>query len=150
MTVLQEYSFTKARGSLTELIDRVQRMVPVVIRPRKKSEESSVIVSRNLLLSLLRDDKMQRRIQPRFISEPDGSTTLVLDPLDIAVNEETREDAVLSAASELIEYAREYLSPENIPVYLHSPNRRSHFAIVFQVALCDSAHEVAETLSLNA
>lgn len=87
-------------------------------------------------------------ISPRFIAEPDGSVTLVLDPLDIAVNAETREAAIALAVSEAMEYAQEYLSPENVTLYLRSPNRSRHLPIVVRIASCGSMSQVMETLGL--
>lgn len=88
------------------------------------------------------------QIRPHFIAEPDGSVTLVLDPLDIAVNAETREAAIAVAVREAMEYAQEYLNPENVKLYMRSPNRSRHLLIVVRIASCDSTSEVMETLGL--
>lgn len=143
-----EYSFSKARSNLTELIDGVQHMTPAVIRPRKRSEEASVVLSRALLRMILRESEHVSLVTPRFITEPDRSVTVALDPLDIAVNAETREAAIQQAAEEAMEYAREYLDPDNVGLYLRSPNRRSHLPTVIRIAICDSLAEVAGSLNL--
>lgn len=143
-----EYSFSRARSNLTELIDGVQRLTPAVIKPRKKSEEASVVLSRDLLRMILRESEHESLVTPRFITEPDHSVTVVLDPLDIAVNAEKREAAILQAAGEAMEYAKEYLDPENVSLYLRSPNRRSHLPTVIRIAICDSLAEVAGVLNL--
>lgn len=145
--MLSEYSFSSARSNLTELIDRVQRMVPAVIKPRKKSEEASVVLSRSLLMALLPSRIEDLAAKLEFIMEPDGSVTATLDPMDIAVNAETKEAATRRAAEEAIEYAREYLSPKNAAVYMRSPNRSSHLPIVVRISLCDSVDEVLELLT---
>ena len=143
-----EYSFSKARSNLTELIDGVQRLTPAVIRPRKKSEEASVVLSRALLCMILQESEHESLVTPRFIAEPDHSVTVALDPLDIAVNAETRESAIQLAAGEAMEYAKQYLDQENIALYLRSPNRRSHLPTVIRIAMCDSLSEVVGVLNL--
>jgi len=146
--MLAEYSFSKARSSLTELVDRVQRLTLAVIRPRKKTEEPSVVLSRSLLLAILRDAQGEHEVKPAFVEEPDGSITLMLEPLDIAVNGESRDAAIAAAVQEAIEYAQEYLNPENVALYMHSPNRSHHLPIVIRIALCNSTSEIMETLGL--
>jgi len=148
MTVLTEYNFSNARSHFTELIDCVQRLAPVVIRPRKKTEDASIIMSRTLLKMILVDSEASPRIEPKFITETDGSVTLILDPLDIAVNSGSRESAIREAAVEAAEYAKEYLDPANVALYLRSPNRRAHLSTVLQIAICDSLQEILEVLNL--
>ena len=148
MTMFAEYSFSKARSNLTELIDGVQRLSPAVIRPRKKTEEASVVLSRALLRMILRESEQEILVKPRFMTEPDHSVTIMVHPLDIAVNAETRDAAIEQAAGEAMEYAKEYLDQDNIALYLRSPNRRSHLPMVIRIAMCDSAAEVAGVLNL--
>jgi len=148
MTLFMEYSFSKARSNLTEVIDNVQRLVPVVIKPRKRSEDASVVVSRSLMLRLLRECGGAIRVSPHFVSEPDASVTLSLEPLDIVVNSKTREEAIRMAAEETIEYAKEYLAAENVMLYSRSPNRKAHLPFVIRIAMCESASEIAEALGL--
>lgn len=146
--MLTEYSFTNARSHLTELIDRVQRQAPAVIKPRKKSEEPTVVLSRSLVHMLLEENPGVVRITPQFVEEPDGSITVSLDPMDIAVNAHTRHAAIHAACQEAIDYAKEYLSPQNAALYMRSPNRKDHLSIVIRTALSDSIDEVAEILNL--
>lgn len=148
MTVFAEYNFSKARSNLTELIDGVQQLAPAVIRPRKKTEDASVVLSRAFLKIVLQEAEAQSRVQPRLISEADGSVTVTLEPLDIAVNAGSKEAAVQEAVSEAVEYAREYLDSSNVALYLRSPNRRSHLSAVLRIAICDSTPEILEVLNL--
>ncbi len=69
------------------------------------------MLSRSLIHMLLEENPGTVRITPQFLEEPDGSITVSLDPLDIAVNANTRHAAVHAACQEAIDYAREYLSP---------------------------------------
>ncbi|MGE5578748.1 MAG: hypothetical protein ACM3WU_01790 [Bacillota bacterium] len=147
MTVIAEYNFSKARSNLTELIDGVQQLAPAVIRPRKKTEDASVVLSRAFLKMILQEAETSR-VQPRVLSEADGSVTVILEPLDIAVNSGSREAAIQEAVNEAVEYAREYLDPSNVAFYLRSPNRRPHLSTVLRIAICDSTPEILEVLNL--
>lgn len=148
LTVLTEYAFSVARSNLTEVIDRAQKMAPVVIRSRKKSEEPSIVLSASLLRSLTDANCERVEIRPEFSGEADGSLTIELVPLDIVVNGPDRPAAVAEVVREAVEYAREYLDPENIALYLRAPNRRSHLSLMIRLALCESHAEVAELLHL--
>lgn len=148
MTLIMEYSFSQARRSLTEVIDKVQRLSPVVIRPRKRSEDASIILSRALMQKIMQECKDGIQLQPQFLPEEDGSMTLALEPLDLVVNAETREEAIKDMAEELIWYAKEYLDEENIALYSRAPNRKAHLPFVVRVAMCDSVDEVVGLIGL--
>jgi hypothetical protein len=145
--MLAELNFSEARSKLTEIVDRAQRFEIPVIRPRKKSEDYSVIVRGDLLKSLLSKDQI-KEFSVEVFDEKDGSVTISVDPFDIAVNGETREDAIGRAVDEVIDYTQEYMEPENFPVYFRSPNRRFHLALVTKVLLCDSKEQVKGIIGL--
>jgi hypothetical protein len=148
MNVLTEYPFSQARQELTAVIDQVQRCSPVMIRARKRSEEPAVIMSKSLVTGLLSLSTHPLAVKPRFENESDGSVTLVLDPLEIVCNADTRADAIRGAIGDAVEYASEYLAPENIQVYLRSPNRRDHLPLVLRIGLCETDAEVRSVLNL--
>jgi hypothetical protein len=148
-TMFGEYSFSKARSNLTELIDGVQRLSLAIIRPRKRTEDASVVLSRALLRMILEEDAPKDPVKPRFIAEPDRTLTVLLEPLDIAVNAETREAALQKAADEAMAYAREYLDQKNVALYLGLPTRRPHLSTVIRIAICDSTPEILEVLNLT-
>ena len=87
------------------------------------------------------------RIRPEVLPEEDGSVTLALDELELAVNAPTLEEAVKELAEELKLYARDYL--ERLPLFLNAPNRRGHFPYVLQVWLCETEEEIASLLELQ-
>ena len=145
--MLAELNFSEARSKLTEIVDRAQRFEIPVIRPRKKSEDYSVIVRGDLLKSLLSKEQT-KEFSIEIFNEEDGSVTISVDPFDIAVNGETREAAIEQAIDEVIDYAKEYMEPENFPVYFRSPNRRFHLALVTKVLLCDSTEQVKGIIGL--
>jgi hypothetical protein len=147
MTMLAELNFSEARSKLTEIVDRAQRFEIPVIRPRKKSEDYCAIVRGDLLKSLLSKEQI-KEFSVEVLNEEDGSVTISVDPFDIAVNGETREVAIEQAVDEVMEYAKEYMEPENFPVYFHSPNRRFHLALVTKILLCDSKEQVKGIIGL--
>jgi hypothetical protein len=147
MTMLAELNFSEARSKLTEIVDRAQRFEIPVIRPRKKSEDYSVIVRRDLLKSLLSKEQT-KDFSMEFFDEEDGSVTISVAPFDIAVNGETRGVAIERAVDEVIDYAKEFMDPENFPVYFRSPNRRFHLALVTKILLCDSPEQVKGIIGL--
>lgn len=145
--MLAELSFSEARSKLTEIVDRAQRFEIPVIRPRKKSEDCSVIVRGDLLKSLLSKEQT-KEFSVEIFNEVDGSVTISVEPFDIAVNGETREAAINQAVNEVLDYAKEYMEPENFPVYFRSPNRRFHLALVTKILLCDSPEQVKGIIGL--
>ncbi|MBO8127101.1 MAG: hypothetical protein H0Z38_07700 [Firmicutes bacterium] len=142
-----EWKFSEARASFTEVVDRAQRFEIPVIQPRKKSEDFSALLRRDLLKALLDKDQVTA-FSVEFFSEDDGSVTVSVDPFGIIVNGETREKAIDNAVDDVIDYAKEYFEPENFLLYSRSPNRRSHLALVVKVLLSDSEEQVKGLLNL--
>jgi len=82
MTMLAEMKFTEARNQFTSVIDRVQSLSPVVIKPRKQSESPTFLMNEALVQKLLQGVKFEVKI----LQEEDGSITLGLDELELFVN----------------------------------------------------------------
>lgn len=139
--MLAELNFSEARNRFTEVVDRAQRFEISVIRPRKKSEDYSVIVRGDLLKILLGKDQ-EKEYSVEVLNELDGSVTISVGPFGITVNSETRETAIEQVVQDVIDYAKEYMEPENFPVYFRSPNRRSHLVLITKVLLCDTKEQV--------
>lgn len=72
--------------------------------------------------------------------EDDGSVTLSLDAMDIAVNAETLASAKFDLAQAILEYAEEYYS--NFETYSASPNRRSHLPYIMKALIAESTEEI--------
>lgn len=147
MTMLPELKFSEARSKFTEVVDRAQRFEIPIIRPRKQSEDFNILLRGDLLKSLLSPEQ-EREFTAKVFREDDGSVTISVDPLDIVVNAGNLEAAIQAAAQETAEYAREYLDPENFPLYSRSPNRRPHLALVVKTLLCESPERVKELIGL--
>jgi hypothetical protein len=146
MTMLKEMTFTDARYNLTEVIDKSLQFQPTIIRPRKKSEDGNIVMRLGMLRTLLDDLEAPEKIAIEFFQEEDGSVTLSIDPFEIVLNEPTREKAIESAVNEVIDYAKDYLN--EFSLYHNSKNRRSHFAHVIKILLCDTKEQVAELIGI--
>lgn len=74
------------------------------------------------------------------LKEDDGSVTLSLDNMDIAVNAETLPAAKVALTQAIQEYAEEYYS--NFETYSAAPNRRSHLPYIMKALIAESNDEV--------
>lgn len=140
MTMLTELKFTDARNQFTSVIDRVQRLSPVVVKPRKQSESNTYLLNETLIQKLLQGVTFQIHL----FREDDGSVTLGLDELELYANGETEEDAYNELADDVIAYAEDFINaPER---YLGAPNRSNHFPYLFKFLLCNNKEEVKQLL----
>jgi len=140
MTMLAEMKFTEARNNFTSVIDRVQRLSPVIIKPRKQSEDYTFLLNEKLVHRLLRDVQFRIVVMP----EEDGSVTVGIDELELYVNGETIEEAIDELAEDIIAYAQDYMN--NPDRYFNAPNRRDHFPYLFKVLLHNNKEEVKQFL----
>lgn len=140
MTMLTEVKFSDARANLTGVIDSVQNLIPMVIKPRKSSETNTIMLSQVMLGILLNNFKFDLDI----IVEDDESFTLSLDTLELYVNAKTKESAMAELVEDVLGYAQRYI--QNPAMYLNAPNRRGHLPYVLRVLLCDSPEQVAQLI----
>ena len=75
------------------------------------------------------------------LKEDDGSVTLSLDDIDIAVNAETLPAAKVALAHAIQEYAEEYYS--NFETYSAAPNRRNHLPYIMKALIAKSNDEIS-------
>lgn len=140
MTMLAEMKFTDVRNNFTNVIDRVQRLSPVVVKPRKQSETSTFLLNEVLVQQLLQEITLK----VKWFQEEDGSVTLGLDELELYVNGDTEDKALDELAEDAMVYAQDYMrEPDR---YFNAPNRRHHFPILFKVLLCNNKEEVKQLL----
>lgn len=137
--MLQEFKFSDARKNLTAIIDQVQTNLPIVIRRRKNSEKDSLLIPTDMLNELI-----SAEFKPKFFKEDDGTVTLVIELLGLAVNAADKNKAVSALVDEVIEYAMEYM--ENRVLYYNSPNRKTHLPYILKILLCDNKVQVKELL----
>lgn len=140
MTMLMEVEFENVRNKLTNVIDRVQRLTPAVIKPRKNTEACIVILNENLVRLLLQEVIFSTK----FYHEEDGSITLCIDDLELCTNGETEEEAFEELTDNLIDYTRDYMKDPSR--YFKAPNRRKHFPYLFKVSLCSNKEEVKQLI----
>lgn len=133
--MLQEHRFSEARRQFSALYDSIYNALkPVVIR--RGRQEEVLLLRKDMLKSLL--EKFS--LKAVAFEEEDGSVTLALDELDIAVNAPSLEEAVNELVQELKLYAQDYL--DRAQLFLNTPNRRHHLPYILRVALCNSDEEV--------
>ena len=139
--MLSELNLTEARKSFSSLYDQVFNTFKPTIINRKKSEQ--VLVLRVDLQKMLLS---HFSLKPKVITENDNTVTLVLDQLELYVNGNTLEEAVEALIGDLKFYAQDYIQRSQL--FLHAPNRRSHFPYVLRVLLCDNDEEIRSLLEL--
>ena len=140
--MLAEYQFTEARKDFSGLYNRVfNALTPVVIR-RKQNEEVLVIRP-----DLEQEILTRYSLKPEVIMEDDGSITLALDDLELAVNAPTKDEAIRELVVDLKLYACDFM--ERSQLFLNSPNRRQHLPYLLRVLLCNSDAEIRSLLELD-
>lgn len=139
--MLTEINFAEARQGLTKLFDSVWHgSLPAIVN-RRRAEE----------VLLLRRDLQEYILQtyafkPEVLPEEDGSITVSLNEVDIAVNAQTLDEALNELVKELKIYAEDYRN--KLQLFLHAPNRRGHFPYILRVWLCDSDQQIKSFLVL--
>lgn len=133
--MLQEHQFSEARRQFSALYDSIYNALkPAIIR--RGREQEVLLLRKDMLKSVLE----KFTLKAEALEEDDGSTTLALDELDIAVNAPTLEEALKELVKELKVYAQDYL--DRAQLFLNAPNRRHHLPYVLRIALCSSDEEI--------
>jgi hypothetical protein len=139
--MLQEHQFSEARRQFSALYDSIYNALkPAIIR--RGREEEVLLLRKDMLKSALE----KYVLSAEALEEDDGSVTLALDELDIAVNAPTLEEAFDELVRELKLYAQDYL--DRIQLFLNAPNRRHHLPYILRIALCGSDEEIKGLVEL--
>jgi antitoxin YefM len=140
--MLTEVNFTEARNNFSSLYDQVFNTFKPAIINRKKTEQVLLLRAdlQKMLLSCF-------SLNPEVITEDDNSVTLSLDQLEIYVNGNTLEEAIKILINDLKFYAQDYIQRSQL--FLHAPNRRSHFPYVLRILLCNNDEEIRSLLELD-
>lgn len=141
MSMLIERNLSDARKTFSSLYDEVFNAFKPTIINRKKTEEVLL-----LRLDMQKIILSHFSLKPEIIVEDDGSTTLIIDKLEIYANANTQEEAINELIIDLKQYAEDYFQRSQL--FFHSPNRRDHFPFVLRVMLCDNDNEIRELLEL--
>ncbi len=139
--MLPELKFTDARKELTDLYNEVFNNYRPVIIKRRQAEEV-VVLRLDLQKALL----SSFALKPEIIREDDGSVTLALDQLELYVNRDTVNEAILELVADLKFYAGDYMNRSQL--FLNAPNRRAHFPYVLRVLMSDSDEEIRGLLEI--
>lgn len=139
--MLSEINITDARKDLSSLYDSVFNFYKPSIIKRKQTEE--VLLLRADLQKML---LFSFSLKPEVLHEDDGSITLALDQLELAVNNETLDLAVNELLNDLKLYAEDYFNRSQL--FINSPNRKSHFPYLLRIMLCEDDSEIRSLLEL--
>lgn len=139
--MLREINFTNARKTFTDIYDSVwHRHLPVIIN--RHQNEEVLLLRRELQQEILK----AYSLKPEILPEEDGSVTVALNELEIAVNGPNVDEAINELVRELKVYAQDYL--DRLQLFLNAPNRKGHFPYILRVLLCDSDQEIKSLLEL--
>ncbi|WHH61311.1 hypothetical protein [Petroclostridium sp. X23] len=130
-------SATEARKEWSSVIDTVVREKPAFVT---RTRDLIILSNLQTMEALLERYSFTAE---EFI-EDNGSVTLSLNEIDLVVNSETKEKAVLMLAEELKEYAEEYYNEFNF--WSNAPNRKSHLPYVLKVLLLDDINKIGATV----
>ena len=137
--MLDELQFTDARKEFTSMYNEVFNSYKPVIIKRKKAEE--VLVLRTDLQKMLLSNFT---LKPEILHEEDGSVTLALDTLEMYVNGDTLDKAIIELVQDLKNYAQDFIDRSQL--FLNAPNRKSHFPYVLRILLCENDEEIRSFL----
>lgn len=128
---------TDARRNWSAVIDDVIRDKPHII---KRTRDQVFLADIKLLKSIL----TSYSFTAKKFTEEDGSVTLSLNEIDIIENGDTEDDAKLSLAKSILEYAEEYYN--NFSLWSSAPNRKSHIPYVLRVLIIDDVIKIGEMI----
>ncbi|MBU7005105.1 exoribonuclease R [Phosphitispora fastidiosa] len=137
--MLDELQFTDARKDFTSMYNKVFNSYKPMIIKRKQAEE--VLLLRTDLQKMLLSNFS---LKPEVLNEEDGSVTLALDILEMYVNAETLDKAIIDLVQDLKDYAQDYIGRSQL--FLNAPNRRPHFPYVLRILLCENDEEIRSLL----
>lgn len=125
------------RKQWSTVVDNVVRKKPAFIKRTHDFVFLSDIKTINDILSVYKFNAQ------KFI-EADGSVTLALNELDIAINEFDETTAINTLAAEISEYAVEFY--ENFETYSIAPNRQAHIPFIFKALILDNINDIKENI----
>lgn len=128
---------TDVRKDWSRVLDSVTRRRPAFI---KRTRDHMVLTSTEALAAMLDTIHYEATIFP----EDDGSVTLSLDALDLAVNADSLETAKEQLAQEIAEYAEEYYA--NYEIYSAAPNRKAHLPYVMKALIAENFKNLEDAI----
>lgn len=128
-------SASNVRKDWSRVMDSVIRTRPAFI---KRTRDRMVLCSVDTVQQLVKDTPISAT---KYVEE-DGSITLSLDDVDIAVCEPDFASAKRALVHDLVEYAEEYYAEYDL--YSRSPNRKNHLPLVMKVLTAKSEKELED------
>ena len=138
---MQLKSSTDVRKEWSSTIDKVVREKPVAV---KRSRDLVYLLSQKDIEQILSSYKFTAN----EFKEDDGSITLALNEIDIAVNAENEEAAVYKLAEDIKEYAEEYY--DDFEYWYSSLNRKDHYPYILRVLALDDIEKIKEQIKCQA
>ena len=129
---------TDVRKAFSEVIDTAVRERPVFIR---RTRDNLMLANLQFVEALISNCVFTAE---RY-QEEDGSITLTLDQIDIAVNAPSEPEAITALASDLREYALDYY--EHYPVWNISPNRKEHLPFIVKALIADDLNKIRDMIT---
>lgn len=129
------------RQEWSSVMDTAIRRKPVFV---KRTRDYMMLADTGLIARLLDGVKFYAD----EYSEDDGSVTLALRDMDIAVNGADGAEARSALVSAILEYAEEYY--DNFELYSASPNRAPHLPYVIKALAASSPKELEASIVCRA
>lgn len=126
-------SATDARRDWSTIIDTVVREKPAFI---SRTRDMIMVSSLDMVSALLEPYSFTA---DKFV-EDNGSITLSLHEIDIIVNADTEEAAIIQMAEGIKEYAEEYY--REFKIWSVAPNRKAHLPYVLKALLLDDVNKI--------
>ena len=130
-------SASDVRKDWSKVIDSVVHVRPAFI---KRTRDRMVLCSNDTVRQLVYGTP----IAAHSFIEDDGSVTISMDNVDLAVNGANFQDAKSKLIDDLIEYAEEYY--QNFELYSRASNRKEHLSLVMKVLTAASKEELEDAV----
>jgi len=129
---------TDVRKAFSTVIDTAAREKPVFIR---RTRDNLMLADLGFVEALISNCVLTAE---RY-REDDGSVTLTLDQIDVAVNAPSEPEALVALSSDLQAYALEYY--EHYPIWSISPNRKEHLPYVVKVLIAGDLKRIGDMIA---
>ena len=130
-------SASDVRKEWSRVIDSVLHVRPAFI---KRTRDYLVLCSNDTVRQLVRGTTIKAHV----FTEEDGSVTLSMDEVDIAVNGTNLQEAKRELVDDLMDYAEEYY--KNFELYSRAPNRKNHLSLVMKALTASSKEELEDAI----
>lgn len=134
-------SATEVRRDWSAVMDSTIRQKPQFI---KRTRDYLMLADVNFMELLL--DKYSFTAEE--LVEDDGSITLSLNEIDLVVNAPTEQEAVLTLARDILEYAQDYYREFNL--WSVAPNRKDHIPYVMKALILDNIEKIGACIQCQA